>query len=204
MRASYAFGLLGAAIVVPYLACTSFGTDGADGADGDDAAGPAVSSTSSVVPTATGLAPSPTGTGSVPPGLSASTTPPTTPPTGNPCLDRDAGPGIPQCSDAGAPSSVACGAQICRDLTRVCCITNATSRDCQDGCSGDAIAMTCDDRDDCPRGMVCCADPPLGGGIVGASSCQASCDSASFTLCTNATQCRSGQCSGPGPYKHCM
>ncbi|MFO0643871.1 MAG: hypothetical protein U0183_31895 [Polyangiaceae bacterium] len=199
MRAAYGFGLLGAAIVVPYLACTSFG---ADSADGDDAAGPAVSSTSSVVPTATGLAPSATGTGSVPPG-DASSTPPTTPPTRDPCLDRDAGPGIPQCSDAGAPSSVACGAQICRDLTRVCCVTGPASRDCQDGCTGaETIAMTCDDRDDCPRGMVCCADPPAGAGIVGASSCQAFCDSASLTLCTDASQCRSGICEGVG-YKRC-
>ena len=197
MRVSYGVWLLGAAIVVPFVACTSFGSSGDDPAE-DASSSP--SSTSRVEPT--GTSPGPTSTGPAPTGL-APTDASTPPPPRDPCLDRDAGPGIPQCNDAGAPSSVACGAQICRNSTRVCCITNAASRNCQDGCTGaETIAMTCDDRDDCPLGMVCCADPPAGAGIVGASSCQASCDSASLTLCTDASQCRSGICDGVG-YKRC-
>lgn len=202
MRVSYGVWLLGAAIVVPFVACTSFGSSGDDPADGASSSS-TPSATSRVEPT--GTSPGPTSTGPLPTGsTSASSSASTTPPTGNPCLDRDAGPGIPRCGDAGAPSSVACGAQTCRDSTRVCCITNGVSRDCQNGCSGDGVVMMCDDRDDCPANMVCCAEPPAGAGFVGSSSCQAFCDSASLTLCTDATQCRSGVCGGVGPYKRCM
>lgn len=199
MRVSYGVWLLGAAIVVPFVACTSFGSSGDEPAE-DASSSP--SSTSRVEPT--GTSPGPTSTGPLPTGsTSASSSASTPPPTGNPCLDRDAGPGIPQCNDAGAPSSVACGTQICRDATRVCCITGPVTRDCQDGCPADSTVMTCDDRDDCPFGMVCCADP-AGAGLVGSSSCQASCDSASLTLCTSASQCRSGMCGGIGLYKRCQ
>lgn len=198
MRVSYGVWLLGAAIVVPFVACTSFGASGDDPAD-DASSSP--SSTSRVEPT--GTSPGPTSTGPLPTGL----VPPdasTPPPPRDPCLDRDAGAGIPRCGDASAPSSVACGVQTCRDTTRLCCIDSVTARDCRDSCSGDGVVMMCDDRDDCPANMVCCAEPPAGPGFVGSSSCQAFCDSASLTLCTDSTQCRSGVCGGVGPYKRCM
>jgi hypothetical protein len=114
--------------------------------------------------------------------------------------------------DGGAacdPGIVACGDGGCMTSSSACCSNNSDSgvvESCQPNavtCPSGGTRHQCDEAADCPSGFICCVYSPATG-VLGATSCMQSCNTAmlQYQICRSDTEC--GQNADSGALKKCV